>query len=145
MLINAFKRLLAVVKQVSSCIDQQSNSTTHSCVFAHVLAQTHTRKHTHTLFSYPMPYHGWSLLAFQEALVIKIVHHNISAYRPKKVSLKCTSAASNRACRWKESNERRMSLHNRQDGVEDCIITSTILSLLFPLSLFSLLYLFWHK
>lgn len=36
-----------------------------------------------------------------------------------------------------ESNERRMSLPNRQDGVEDSIITSTILSPLFPSSFFS--------
>lgn len=37
-----------------------------------------------------------------------------------------------RACRWKKSNERRMSLNKRQDGMDGYIITSTILSLLFP-------------
>lgn len=78
-----------------------------------------------------MSHHDWSLPTFQAALVIKIVHHNNSAYKPPQVRFKTNfSCQWWRACRWKESNERRMSQNKRRDGVEGYIITSTILRLL---------------
>ncbi len=90
-----------------------------------------TNTHTHLLYVCSMSQQDWSLPTFQAALVIKIVHRNNSAYEPTQVSFKTNySCQWWRACRWKESNERRMSQNKRRDGVEGYIITFTILRLL---------------
>lgn len=119
-LINAFVRLLAMANLHWSTQQQ-------ACFCAYMSAHTH----------YSVVYHDWSLQTLQAALVIKIVHYNNSAYM--QVSFKANfSCQWWRACRRKESSERRMSQNKRQNGVEGSIITSTILSLLCTSHFFSL-------
>lgn len=85
---------------------------------------------THSLYVYSMTYHDWSLQTLQAALVIKIVHQN-SVHQLVQVSFKVNFTCQWwSTCRWKESNERRMSRNTRHDGAEGYIITSTILNLL---------------
>lgn len=118
-------------KLVLACTDQPIGCTTniqlHLCTYFCTNTQTHS-----LIFCLLNATHNWSLPIFQSALVINIAQHNNSAYKATSVSLKANfSCQWWRVCRRKESNERRVSQKERQDGVEPYIITSTILSPLF--------------
>lgn len=104
---------------------------------------TYFSTYTHLLYVYSMPYRDWSLQTLQAALVIKIVRYNNSAHKPMQVSFRVNFTCQWwRACRWRESSERRMSRYKRQDGVEGYIITSTILSQLLSSHFFLFSYCF---